>query len=422
MAMSEAAPCLMRSVSQPLFASREFKEGDPLRALTTSVSFGRFMTESLDWEKWSSFSHNRTREDVLKYSRPGAVAEKKAFFEAYFNKFASKKSAKPPNKENKPPNYSPTISNTRENQSPTAATDGNSKSKGAESAITSNQDVSSPSINLVSSTISNTRENQSPTVATEDNSNSKGAESAITSNQDVSSPSTNIVSSKTTNVDGIISSTCLVEQGKPLTGNVSSPIVSCSRRVEREIISSNKDVCSPCTNLLLPETRNVDGIISSTSLVYSQSGNAEDKVSSNRESASNKGVCSSLSNLVFLEDRNVDDIISSSGQMEQERKTSNKIISMENHWCKVNISKQTNQVDKDKKRLIKDNILGQSYVKSSNRYAPIPGSHPKNQIFKCDPKVPSVNVVEKNSQILTRPENKRKKLRVMTKSCAGAWL
>ncbi|KAD7116439.1 hypothetical protein E3N88_03707 [Mikania micrantha] len=343
MAMSEAAPCLMRSVSQPLFASREFKEGDPLRALTTSVSFGRFMTESLDWEKWSSFSHNRTREDVLKYSRPGAVAEKKAFFEAYFNKFASKKSAKPPNKENKPPNYSPTISHTRKNH-----------------------------INLVSSTISNTQEKQSPTVATDDNSNSKGAESTITSNQDVSSPSINLVSSKTTNVDDIISSTCLVEQGKPLTGNVSSPF----------------------TNLLIPETRNVDG-------------NAEEKVSSNRgESASNKGICSSPSNLVFLEDRNVDDIISSSGQMEQERKTSNKIISMENHWCKVKISKQTNQVNKNKKRLIKDKILGQSSVKSSSRKAPISESHPKNQIFKCDPRVPSVNVAEKNSQILTRPENK----------------
>ncbi|CAI9278222.1 unnamed protein product [Lactuca saligna] len=107
--MGEAAPCLMRSVSQPLFASCEYKEGDPLRALTTSISFGRFMTEPLDWEKWSSFSHNRTLEDVQKHSRPGAVAEKKAFFEAHYKKIASKKATKTksPQKENRPPNHSP---------------------------------------------------------------------------------------------------------------------------------------------------------------------------------------------------------------------------------------------------------------------------------------------------------------------------
>ncbi|EPS66228.1 hypothetical protein M569_08549, partial [Genlisea aurea] len=56
------------------------------RALTTSVSFGRFMSESLDWEKWSSFTQNKYLEDVEKYSRPGAVAEKKAYFEAHFKR------------------------------------------------------------------------------------------------------------------------------------------------------------------------------------------------------------------------------------------------------------------------------------------------------------------------------------------------
>lgn len=71
------------------------------------------MTEPLNWERWSSFSHNRILEDVKKYSRPGAVAEKKAFFEAHYKNFAAKTL---PRKENQVPNYSPqtnvTISNT----------------------------------------------------------------------------------------------------------------------------------------------------------------------------------------------------------------------------------------------------------------------------------------------------------------------
>ncbi|CAN4116174.1 unnamed protein product [Withania somnifera] len=62
--------CLLRSFSQP---SQESTQGDPLRALTTSVSFGRFMSESLDWEKWSSFTHNRYLEEVAKYARPAAA-------------------------------------------------------------------------------------------------------------------------------------------------------------------------------------------------------------------------------------------------------------------------------------------------------------------------------------------------------------
>ncbi|XP_019254562.1 PREDICTED: protein WVD2-like 7 isoform X2 [Nicotiana attenuata] len=82
--------CLVRSFSQP---SQERSEGDPLRALTASVSFGRFMNESLAWEKWSSFTHNRYQEEVEKYSRPGSVAEKKAYFEAQFKRAAAKKAA-----------------------------------------------------------------------------------------------------------------------------------------------------------------------------------------------------------------------------------------------------------------------------------------------------------------------------------------
>lgn len=88
--MDSSSACLVRSFSQP---SQERSEGDPLRALTTSVSFGRFMSESLDWEKWSSFTHNRYLEEVEKYAKPGSVAEKKAYFEAQHKKAAAKKAA-----------------------------------------------------------------------------------------------------------------------------------------------------------------------------------------------------------------------------------------------------------------------------------------------------------------------------------------
>eukprot|EP00262_Sarcandra_glabra_P019760 TRINITY_DN759_c0_g1_i1.p1 TRINITY_DN759_c0_g1~~TRINITY_DN759_c0_g1_i1.p1 ORF type:complete len:523 (-),score=134.45 TRINITY_DN759_c0_g1_i1:79-1647(-) len=55
---------------------------------TGSISFGRFEGESLCWERRSSFSHNRYLEEVEKYSRPGSVTEKKAYFEAHFKKKA----------------------------------------------------------------------------------------------------------------------------------------------------------------------------------------------------------------------------------------------------------------------------------------------------------------------------------------------
>lgn len=64
-----------------------FLQGNSIqRALTASVSFGRFMSESLDWEKWSAFTNNRYLEEVEKYSKPGSVAEKKAYFEAHFKR------------------------------------------------------------------------------------------------------------------------------------------------------------------------------------------------------------------------------------------------------------------------------------------------------------------------------------------------
>ncbi|KAG6759543.1 hypothetical protein D5086_019888 [Populus alba] len=51
-----------------------------------SVSFGRFESEDLSWERRSSFSHNRYLEEVEKCSKPGSVIQKKAYFEAHFKK------------------------------------------------------------------------------------------------------------------------------------------------------------------------------------------------------------------------------------------------------------------------------------------------------------------------------------------------
>ena len=51
------------------------------------------MSESLAWEKWSSFSNNRYVEEAERFSRPGSVAQKKAFFEAHYKKIAAQKAA-----------------------------------------------------------------------------------------------------------------------------------------------------------------------------------------------------------------------------------------------------------------------------------------------------------------------------------------
>ncbi|XP_076944095.1 uncharacterized protein LOC143614585 [Bidens hawaiensis] len=412
MAMGEepaAAPCLMRSVSQPVFASREFKEGDPLRALTTSVSFGRFVNEPLDWEKWSSFSHNRILEDVQKHSRPGVVAERKAFFEAYFNKSASKKSSKSFNKENRRPNYPP-LTNKRENQSPTVA------NRVAASEITSNQDVSSPSNNLVLSEKRNvdniissggrmkhekasTANVSSPIVLS-----NRGAKREISSNEDVRSPLINLVLSEKRNADDIITSGGRMKQEKTSTANVSSPLVLSDRGAKREV-SSNENVRSPLTNLVLVETENA----------YSEVDNVDENVSSNKgaegEITSKKEFSSCATNLVFAEVANIDDIISSGEQMEQENISTGNVTS-ENHCLEV--LKQSSHVDKNKKRHIKDKISGHtktdiSSVKSSSRKALIPEILPKNQIFKHNPKMSSVNVVKKNTQPLPKSEKKRSK-------------
>lgn len=86
--------CLLRSFSNPTDTpSCVAKEVDPIRLLGESISFGRYMSERLDWEKWSVFSHNRYVEEAEKFSKPGSVAEKKAYFEAHYKKKAAQKAA-----------------------------------------------------------------------------------------------------------------------------------------------------------------------------------------------------------------------------------------------------------------------------------------------------------------------------------------
>lgn len=68
-------------------------QGNPIHALGQSISFGRFTSESLAWEKWSTFSHNRYVEEAERHSQPGSVAQKKAFFEAHYKKLAARKAA-----------------------------------------------------------------------------------------------------------------------------------------------------------------------------------------------------------------------------------------------------------------------------------------------------------------------------------------
>ncbi|THG13555.1 hypothetical protein TEA_023912 [Camellia sinensis var. sinensis] len=68
-------------------------KGNPMHTLGDSISFGRFMSESLSWEKWSTFSHKRYVEEAERYAQPGSVAQKKAFFEAHYKSIAAKKAA-----------------------------------------------------------------------------------------------------------------------------------------------------------------------------------------------------------------------------------------------------------------------------------------------------------------------------------------
>ncbi|GMP43282.1 hypothetical protein CsSME_00012705 [Camellia sinensis var. sinensis] len=92
--MGESPTCLVRSFSQSAgTTSTEPEEGDPYCALTTSISFRRFMLESLACEKWSCFSNNQYLEEAKKSSKPGLVAQRKAYFEALYNRNGAKKPA-----------------------------------------------------------------------------------------------------------------------------------------------------------------------------------------------------------------------------------------------------------------------------------------------------------------------------------------
>ncbi|KAF8026120.1 hypothetical protein BT93_F2815 [Corymbia citriodora subsp. variegata] len=92
--MGDSSCLMMQPLSQSSVFTNDATEGNPIHALGQSVSFGRYVSEeSLSWEKWSSFSRKHYVEEAEKYSRPGSVAEKKAFFEAHYKKLAEKKAA-----------------------------------------------------------------------------------------------------------------------------------------------------------------------------------------------------------------------------------------------------------------------------------------------------------------------------------------
>ncbi|KAI7988151.1 Protein WVD2-like 7 [Camellia lanceoleosa] len=92
--MGESPTCLVRSFSKPAgTTSTEPEEGDPYCALTTSISFRRFMLESLACEKWSCFSNNQYLEEAKKSSKAGLVAQRKAYFEALYKRNGAKKPA-----------------------------------------------------------------------------------------------------------------------------------------------------------------------------------------------------------------------------------------------------------------------------------------------------------------------------------------
>ncbi|KAE9590250.1 hypothetical protein Lalb_Chr21g0317641 [Lupinus albus] len=85
--------CLMQPFCYASGVTNEANESNTIHALGQSISFGRFMSESMAWEKWSSFSHNRYVEEAERYAKPGSVAQKKAFFEAHYKKLAAQKAA-----------------------------------------------------------------------------------------------------------------------------------------------------------------------------------------------------------------------------------------------------------------------------------------------------------------------------------------
>ncbi|XP_047331177.1 protein WVD2-like 7 [Impatiens glandulifera] len=94
--MSESpAACLLRSNSQPVATSTigGFHENELMRALTSSVSFGRYASESFVSDKWTAFTSNRYLEEAKKSSKPGSVKEMKAYFDSHYKKIAANKAA-----------------------------------------------------------------------------------------------------------------------------------------------------------------------------------------------------------------------------------------------------------------------------------------------------------------------------------------
>ncbi|KAH9622385.1 hypothetical protein KSS87_012783 [Heliosperma pusillum] len=91
--------CVMHPCSPtnppPSFPLHIPQENSAMYGIEESVSFGRFVSDNLEWEKWSSFNNNRNRyvQEAEKYSRPGSVAQKKAYFEAHFKRMAALKAA-----------------------------------------------------------------------------------------------------------------------------------------------------------------------------------------------------------------------------------------------------------------------------------------------------------------------------------------
>ncbi|MED6162984.1 hypothetical protein PIB30_075663 [Stylosanthes scabra] len=90
---AESKTFLLRSLSAPSQTSTATQEGDSMRVLGESISFGRYLSESLNWERWSSFTCNRYVEEAEKYSKPGSVAAKKAYFEARYKRKAAEREA-----------------------------------------------------------------------------------------------------------------------------------------------------------------------------------------------------------------------------------------------------------------------------------------------------------------------------------------
>ncbi|KAM0000328.1 putative protein WVD2-like 7 [Helianthus debilis subsp. tardiflorus] len=97
--MGEPA-CLMRSFSynHTRIPSNQIKmmQGNyahglgPLGGCYNTVEF---MSDSSGCEKWSNVSKKCYVEEAKSYTQPGSVAEKKAFFDAYYKKIAAQKAA-----------------------------------------------------------------------------------------------------------------------------------------------------------------------------------------------------------------------------------------------------------------------------------------------------------------------------------------